>query len=209
MLALLTLIEHMRQKMAEVYGYARVSTDEQDTTVQIEALKRAGCTVIRQEKASGSSLEGREELKLLLSFMRSGDTLVVTRIDRLARSNIDFQNVHADLMKRGIKFQCTEQPIMNTDGALGGLMVDILAAFAQFETRLRRERQKEGVKRALDNKEISAKTGRLKYAGGTKRIDRAEVLARKERGENPSVIAREMKIARASVYAIYNEQAAA
>ncbi len=67
-------------------GYARVSTDDQDLSIQIEALKTAGCEVVRSEKMSGTTTEGRTELKTLLDFIRAGDVLVVTRIDRLARS---------------------------------------------------------------------------------------------------------------------------
>jgi DNA invertase Pin-like site-specific DNA recombinase len=189
------------------YGYARVSTDDQDLTVQREALKKANCTVIREEKKSGTSRNGREQLDILMTFLQSGDTLVCTRMDRLARSNVDFQNIQADLSKRGVKLEFTEQPIMNTDGAMGSLMVNILAAFAQFETELRKERQREGIKRAMDNKEVSAKTGRLKYGGRVKSISRAEVMRRKQSGESISLIAREMRIARTSVYAILEEAA--
>ena len=70
--------------MTAVYGYARVSSLDQDLTLQRSALKAAGCTVIRAEKASGTSRKGRSELETLLDFLRPGDTLVVTRIDRLA-----------------------------------------------------------------------------------------------------------------------------
>jgi DNA invertase Pin-like site-specific DNA recombinase len=69
-----------------VYGYARVSTLDQDLSIQRTALKAAGCSVIRAEKASGSRRDGRSELQVLLDFVQPGDTLVVTRIDRLARS---------------------------------------------------------------------------------------------------------------------------
>ena len=182
------------------YGYARVSTDDQDLTVQRGALKAAKCDIVREEKKSGTSREGRKELETLLSFLRPGDTLVVTRIDRLARSNVDFQTIHADLTKRGVKLECTEQPILNTDGALGGLMMNIVAAFAQFETQLRKERQMEGIRRAYDNKEVSAKTGRLKYSGREPVIDRKRVAALKEAGMKPSAIARELNVARSSVY---------
>lgn len=192
-----------------IYGYARVSTGDQDLTVQREALKKAGCTVIREEKKSGTTRQGREQLDTLLAFLDPGDTLVITRIDRLARSNVDFQNIYADLTKRGVKLVCTEQPIMNTDGAMGSLMINILAAFAQFETELRKERQREGIKRARDNKEISEKTKRLKYGGREKTIDRKEVLSRKRNGESISSIAREMGIARTSIYAILEEAQAA
>lgn len=190
-----------------VYGYARVSTNDQDLTVQREALKAAGCTIIREESKSGTSREGREQLKVLLEFIQPGDTLVITRIDRLARSNVDFQNIYADLTKRNIKLICTEQPIMSTDGAMGSLMVNILAAFAQFETELRKERQREGINRVMRDGEVSRKTGRLKYGGGVKTIDREEVLKRRNKGEPITDIAKKMKISRASVYNILKEAA--
>lgn len=75
------------------YGYARVSTSEQDLTIQRESLLKAGCEVIREEKQSGTSLDKRSQLQTLLEFVRAGDTLVVTRIDRLARSMRDLQNI--------------------------------------------------------------------------------------------------------------------
>jgi DNA invertase Pin-like site-specific DNA recombinase len=155
-----------------VYGYARVSTGEQDLTIQRETFTKAGCTIIREEKRSGTSLEGREELATLLAFLRPGDTLMVTRIDRLARSNQDFQNIYADLTARGVKLKCTEQPIMDTDGALGGLMVNILAAFAEFETRLRRERQLEGIAKAKADARYAGK-------GRPRKIDREEIMRRR------------------------------
>jgi DNA invertase Pin-like site-specific DNA recombinase len=76
-------------------GYARVSTTDQDLTIQTAALKTAGCDVIRKEKASGTTTKGRTELATILDFIRDGDTLVVTRIDRLARSIADLQTLCA------------------------------------------------------------------------------------------------------------------
>ena len=76
-----------------VYGYARVSTLDQDVSIQRTALKAAGCEVIRAEKGSGARRDGRTELQVLLDFLRAGDTLVVTRIDRLARSLKDLQDI--------------------------------------------------------------------------------------------------------------------
>ena len=75
------------------YGYARVSSVGQDLTIQVQTLKNAGCDVVREEKVSGTSLNGRTELQTLMEFMRDGDELVVTRIDRLARSIRDLQNL--------------------------------------------------------------------------------------------------------------------
>ncbi len=180
------------------YGYARVSTEDQDNTVQREALAKAGCEIIREEKRSGTKMDGREELKTLLQFMRKGDTLVITRIDRLARSNKDFQDIYADLIKRGIKLECTEQPIMNTDGAMGALMVNILAAFAQFETQLRKERQLEGIAKAKANGVYAGK-------GRPQKIDRAEISRLKAEGLNPTQISKQLGINRVTVYRLTAE----
>jgi hypothetical protein len=94
-----------------LYGYARVSTLDQDLSIQLDALTAAGCTVVRSEKVTGTSTEDRQELATLLQFLREGDTLVVTRIDRLARSLRDLQNMVHDLRKRGVTLKATEQPI--------------------------------------------------------------------------------------------------
>jgi DNA invertase Pin-like site-specific DNA recombinase len=92
-------------------GYARVSTTDQDLSIQIAALKAAGCDVIRAEKASGTSTTGREELRTILDFIRSRDELVVTRIDRLARSIADLQDIVRTLKAKGAALKATEQPI--------------------------------------------------------------------------------------------------
>ena len=84
------------------YGYARVSTTDQDLTRQREALTRAGCIVIREEKVSGTSRQGREELAVLMSFLHAGDELVVTRVDRLARSIGDLQDIVRELREPGL-----------------------------------------------------------------------------------------------------------
>ena len=130
--------------MGELYGYARVSTLDQDLTIQRTALKAAGCTVVREEKASGTKRAGRAELETLLAFLRSGDTLVVTRIDLLARSMKDLQDIVHDLKERGVALRATEQPI-DTSSAAGKAFLDMLGVFAEFETNLRRERQLEGI----------------------------------------------------------------
>jgi hypothetical protein len=85
-----------------IYGYARASTLEQNVTIQEDALRRAGCEVIRSEKVSGSSRAGRSELALLLQFLRHGDTLMVTRVDRLARSIKDLQDIVHELRGAGV-----------------------------------------------------------------------------------------------------------
>jgi DNA invertase Pin-like site-specific DNA recombinase len=129
------------------YGYARVSTLDQDLTVQRQALRAAGCSVIRAEKASGSRRDGRTELQVLLDFVQPGDTLVVTRIDRLARSLKDLQDIVHELKNRGVAVRATEQPV-DTGTAAGKAFLDMLGVFAEFETNLRRERQLEGIAQA-------------------------------------------------------------
>ena len=101
-------------------------------------MKSAGCEVIRAEKASGTRRDGRTELQVLLDFLRAGDTLVVTRIDRLARSLKDLQDIVYELKDRGVALKATEQPV-DTSTAAGKAFLDMLGVFAEFETNLRRE----------------------------------------------------------------------
>ena len=130
-----------------LYGYARVSTIDQDLSIQQSALEAAGCRIIRAEKASGSCRDGQTELALLLGFMNAGDTLVVTRIDRLARSMKDLQDIVHELKAKGVTLRATEQPV-DTGTAAGKAFRDMLGVFAEFETNLRRERQLEGISAA-------------------------------------------------------------
>ena len=174
-----------------LYGYARVSTLDQDLTLQRQALAAAGCAVIRAETASGTARAGREELRVLLDFIRPGDTLVVTRIDRLARSLKDLQDIVHELKGRGVALKATEQPI-DTGTAAGKAFLDMLGVFAEFETNLRRERQMEGIRAAR---------ARGAYKGRRPSIDAAEVARlRHEERLGASAIARRLGIGRASVY---------
>ncbi len=172
------------------YGYARVSTTDQDLTIQEQALQAAGCTIIRAEKVSGTKRQGRTELALLMEFLREGDTLVVTRIDRLARSVKDLQDIVWELKAKGVNLKATEQPI-DTTTAAGKAFVDMLAVFAEFETNLRQERQMEGV-RAAKAKGV--------YKGRVKVIDDDQIRERIEAGAKPSHVARDLGVSRASVY---------
>jgi DNA invertase Pin-like site-specific DNA recombinase len=173
-----------------VYGYARVSTTDQDCTIQEAALRAAGCEVIRSEKASGTSRDGREELATLLQFVRTGDVLVVTRIDRLARSMKDLQDIVHELKQRGVALRATEQPV-DTSTAAGKAFLDMLGVFAEFETNLRRERQAEG---------IAAARAAGVYKGRKPSIDADAVRAMASEGKGASEIARRLGIGRASVY---------
>jgi len=177
-----------------LYGYARVSTLDQDLSIQLDALTAAGCTVVRSEKATGTgtSTDGREELATLLQFLREGDTLVVTRTDRLARSLRDLQNIVHDLRQRGVALTATEQPI-DTSTAPGKCFLDMLGVFAEFETNLRRERQIEGIARAMTDGAYAGK-------GRPASIDAATVREMKARGMGATEIAKTLKIGWASVY---------
>lgn len=182
-----------------LYGYARVSTLDQDLSIQHATLKAAGCEVIRAEKASGNRRDGRTELQVLLDFLRSGDTLVVTRIDRLARSLKDLQDIVHELKGRGIALKATEQPI-DTGTAAGKAFLDMLGVFAEFETNLRRERQLEG---------ISAAKARGVYKGRKPSIDAAEVRRLHDVDKlGPAAIARQLGIGRASVYRLLGRTSA-
>ena len=181
-----------------LYGYARVSTIDQDLRLQETALRSAGCEVIRAEKVTGSTREGRVELATLLDFLRRRDTLVVTRVDRLARSIGDLQDVVRALKAKGCALKATEQPI-DTSTAAGKAFLDMLGVFAEFETNLRRERQMEG---------IAAAKARGVYAGKGRpaSIDPAEVhRLRHEEKLRPTAIARRLGIGRASVYRLLAE----
>ena len=173
-----------------LYGYARVSTIDQDLSTQRAALKAVGCEVIRAEKASGARRDGRTELQALIEFLRKGDTLVVTRIDRLARSVKDLQDIVHELKAKGVKLKATEQPI-DTGTAAGKAFLDMLGVFAEFETNLRKERQLEG---------IAAAKARGVYKGRKPSIDAAEVRRLAATGMGGTEVARQLGIARASVY---------
>ena len=172
------------------YGYARVSSRDQDLSIQEAALKAAGCELIRAEKMSGTKREGRAELDLLLQFVRAGDELVVTRIDRLARSIGDLQDIVRALQAKGAALRATEQPI-DTTTAAGKCFLDMLGVFAEFESNLRRERQLEGIARAKANGV---------YKGRKRSVPVEEVKQMRATGRSPTEIAEELEVSRQSVY---------
>jgi DNA invertase Pin-like site-specific DNA recombinase len=146
--------------------------------------------VIRAEKRSGTTTEGREELRTVLDFLRKGDVLMVTRIDRLARSIGDLQDIVRTVRARGASLKATEQPI-DTGTAAGKCFLDMLGVFAEFETNLRRERQLEGI--------AKAKAAGI-YKGRPASIDAAQVRRMKAQGLGATEIAKALSIGRASVY---------
>ena len=173
-----------------IYGYARVSTTDQDLTIQQEALEKAGCEIIRAEKVSGTSTQGRDELNMLLEFLRDGDELVVTRVDRLARSVLDLQTIVRDIKSKGVHLRATEQPI-DTSTPAGKCFLDMLGVFAEFETNLRRERQMEGIAKAKE---------RGVYKGRKPSVDKLQIIELHKSGMGATAITKELNISRATVY---------
>jgi DNA invertase Pin-like site-specific DNA recombinase len=173
-----------------VIGYARVSTSDQNLEIQEAALRAAGCQVIRSEKRSGTTTSGRTELQTVLDFLGTGDVLMVTRIDRLARSIGDLQDIVRAVKAKGAGLKATEQPI-DTSTAAGKAFLDMLGVFAEFETNLRKERQLEGI--------AKAKAAGV-YKGRKPTVDVLRVRALKQEGLGPSAIAKTLGIGRASVY---------
>jgi len=174
------------------YGYARVSTTDQDLAIQEAALRAAGCEIVRSEKRSGTSTEGRTELQTLIDFARKGDAIVVTRIDRLARSIADLAGIVRTLESKGVSLRATEQPI-DTGTAAGRAFLQMLGVFAEFETAIRKERQMEGIAKAKSEGV---------YKGRKPSIDTAQVRALDAEGIGATEIARRLGIGRASVYRV-------
>lgn len=129
-----------------IVGYARVSSVGQSLDIQLEKLEKAGCEKIYQEKKSGT-YANRPELQKALDYVRKGDVFVFTKIDRLARSTLDFANIMDRLKQKGVAVRVLDQAI-DTGTPAGKLMLDMLAAVAEFETAIRKERQMEGIAKA-------------------------------------------------------------
>jgi DNA invertase Pin-like site-specific DNA recombinase len=136
----------MRKSGMALVGYARVSSVGQSLEVQLDKLR--SCDKIFQEKKSGAS-DARPTLHTCLEYVREGDTLVVTRLDRLARSTLHLCQVVADLARKQVHLQVLDQHI-DTSDATGRLVFHMLGAIAQFETEIRAERQMDGIRKARE-----------------------------------------------------------
>lgn len=172
-------------------GYARVSSSGQSLEVQRDQLLAAGCTRIFEEKRSGLSQDGREQLALALDYVWDGDVLIVTRLDRLARSITDLRQIVDRLRAKEVGFRALQQGDLDTSTSNGRLMLNMLGAFAEFEADLRRERQREGIDKAKAN-------GIYKGRKPTVPVD--EVRKLKAEGMAPTEIAKRLNVGRASVY---------
>ncbi len=190
--------------MGDLIGYARVSSRGQDLGVQVDALTRAGVAsdLLYAEKASGTKQDGRPALEEVLGRgTRKGDTLVVTRLDRLARSTRDLHNIAHRLQEKGVALRVLEQAIDTSTGE-GRLFSSMLSAIAEFETEIRKARQREGIDAALA-KPISPFRGRP----ATLNAERIQQLHAE--GLTPTAIAKKLGIARSSVYRLLAEGSSA
>jgi DNA invertase Pin-like site-specific DNA recombinase len=133
--------------MSATIGYARVSSNGQSNDTQVERLKAAGCTVVRTEKVSGRSRDGRSELATILEFIQSGDTLTVVKLDRLGRSTRDVLNLVHELEGRGAHLRVLE-PEISTAGPMGKMVLTVLGMVAEMELGFIRERQRVGIEAA-------------------------------------------------------------
>ena len=177
-------------------GYARVSSLGQSLEVQFDALKNIGCEKIFQKKVSGTSTQGRTQLKECLEFVREGDEFCFSRVDRVARSVLDLQLIVKELADKGVSLTATEQPISTKD-ATSKCFLDMLGVFAELETNLRKERQTEGIARAKE---------RGVYRGRRANIDIDEIRRLKNEGLGATAIAKQLNIHRDSVYRLLKQE---
>src|SRR6478672_10246069 len=176
-----------------IVGYARVSTTGQDLVVQLEKLQAARCDKIFKEKRSGVDT-GRPELKRCLEYLREVDTLLVTKIDRLARSTSDLYRIISQLADKGVAFKVTDDPTIDTTSRTGKLIMGILALIAEFENDIRRERQMDGIAKA---KQRGVKFGR-KPELTPERI--AQIKKLRKSGETVPAIIKRTGFSKASIY---------
>src|SRR5690606_14855447 len=180
-------------------GYARVSTIDQDLDSQLDRLRNEGCEIVRAEKASGASRTGRAELANIIEFLREGDELVVTRLDRLGRDTRDVLNIIHECEQRSASVTVLD-PHVSTRGDMGHVVLTVLGMVAQMERRFIKERQREGIQRA---KAEGA------YKGGQRRLDHERVRELSAAGLGPAAIARAVGCSRMQVYRILSEGDAA
>ncbi|MBB4114558.1 DNA invertase Pin-like site-specific DNA recombinase [Rhizobium sp. BK226] len=175
-------------------GYARVSTIDQDFENQQQRLKAEGCVIVRAEKVSGASRDGRTELATIIEFLREGDELIVTRLDRLGRDTRDVLNIVHECEQRGASVTILD-PHVSTRGEMGNIVLTVLGMVAQMERRFIRERQREGIERAKS-------AGR--YTGGRVRIDYQKIRHLSASGIGVTAIAKEIGCSRMQVYRVLN-----
>lgn len=175
-----------------IVGYARVSTGQQDHTTQVERLTAAGAEKVFSEKRSGLD-GGRPELMRCLEYLREGDTLIVTKLDRLARSTADLYRIVSGLTDKGAAFKVLDDSAVDTSSRTGKLVMGILALIAEFETEIRRERQMEGIAKAKAEGRTGGRPALL-----TEEV-RRKILEMRESGSSIRTIAAKVGLSKASV----------
>ncbi len=181
-------------------GYARVSTDGQDAQLQDDALTAAGCSRIFTDKASGKNME-RPELTAALDYLRPGDTLVVWKLDRFARSLIDLVTTVDALRERGIGFKVLTGALANIDTNTpdGRLMLQVIGAMAEFERELIKDRTRAGLAAA----KAQGRTGGRPAVMDADKLTVAK--ARRSEGQSVTTIAKALGVSRATLYRALEE----
>lgn len=181
--------------MGAIIGYARVSTSQQDYSLQLEKLQAAGAAKIFTEKRSG--LDGdRQALAECLRYLREGDTLLVTKLDRLARSTSDLYRIVSDLDERGVSFRVLDDAAIDTGTRTGKLVMGVLALIAEFETDIRKERQMEGIAKAKAEGRTGGRPAQVTDE------ERAQVMALRQQGVSIRGVAERVGYSKATVQKI-------
>jgi DNA invertase Pin-like site-specific DNA recombinase len=183
-----------------MYGYARVSTDGQTLAAQDAALRSAGVAKVYSETKSGASVNGRKALAQALRALGDGDMLVVTRLDRLARSTRDLLNTLDTVAKAGAGFKSLADQWCNTTTPHGKLMITVLAGLAEFERSLIMARTSEGRARA------KARGVHMGRPSALNRDQQREALARLEAGEAQTDIARTFGVSHTTIGRLSKDQ---
>jgi len=189
------LMNNLRKDDMALIGYARVSSVGQSLDIQLDKLGH--CDKVFQEKKSGTS-DKRPRLQACLEYVREGDTLVVTRLDRLARSTLHLCQIAAELQQKQVNLEVLDQNINTTD-ATGRLLFNMLSAISQFETEIRAERQMDGIQKA---KERGVRFGRRKKLTAQQI---AEIRHRRKQGALIKTLMKDYDLSKASVYRYLNE----
>ena len=177
-----------------IFTYSRVSTLDQNTNLQVEALKTAYPDAVhRQEKKSGTTTKGREVLNLLLDMISQGDKLVTWKLDRLARNTGDLCKIVDHLESRGASLEIIDQTI-DTSTAAGKAFLQMLGVFAEFETNLRRERQLAGIAAAKANGKHLGRRSSLTDE------QKKEIRTKNRAGMNPTDLSRAYGVSRGTIY---------
>jgi DNA invertase Pin-like site-specific DNA recombinase len=185
------------ERKMPIYGYARVSTDGQTLEAQDTQLRSAGCAKIYSEKVGGTHTD-RPELSKLLKRLEPGDALVVTRLDRLARSTRDLLNILDTVARAGADFRSIADAWADTTTPHGRLMLTVLGGLAEFERELIRARTGEGRKRA------QARGVRFGRPPKLNSLQRAEAIGRLRNGETQADVARIFGVDATTIGRIYS-----